>query len=424
MTWAMPTPVAAVTGPLRAQPGVARRERVAAIDIMRGAVMVLMLLDHVRDMVHVQAHDFSPTDPDRTSLALFFTRWVTHFCAPIFVLLAGVGIRMQAAAGMPPATLSRFLVTRGLWLVFLEFTAVRAGVFFSFDPHFLGFMQVIWVIGVSMVLLAALVRLPAPVVTAIGLGICVLHNLLDHVGPAPVAAGTATPWPVVLWMILHRFGQAFTSDGRMAFIVYPIIPWVGLMAAGYGLGAVFGWEAARRRRFLLRAGAAAVVAFVILRALGKWGGYGDPSPATPQPTAARALMSFLNVTKYPPSLDYLLMTCGPALLMLAVLEAAERTRAARWLAPLETLGRVPLFYYLLQWPYAHLAGLLLGALTGQSLTHFFRSPPDAFRLAHGFGFSLPVVYLVWVAGVLLLYLPCRAYARAKRRYRKWWMSYL
>src|SRR3569623_174310 len=143
--------------------------------------------------------------------------------------------------------------------------------------------------------------------------------------------------------------------------------------------------------------------------------------ASPMIVTARALMSFLNVTKYPPSLDYLLMTCGPALVALAAL---ERVRAPSLLAPLQTLGRVPLFYYLLQWPYAHLAGLLLGALTGQSLTHFFRSPPDAFRLAHGFGFSLPVVYLVWVAGVLLLYLPCRAYARAKRRYRRWWMSYL
>jgi len=421
MTGAMSTPVAALTATHTGAPRVAPRERVASIDVMRGAVMVLMLLDHVRDMVHVHAHDFSPTDPDRTSLALFFTRWVTHFCAPIFVLLAGVGIRMQAAAGMSPGALSRFLVTRGLWLVVLEFTVVRGGVFFSFDPHFIGFLQVIWVIGVSMIVMAALVRLRDPAITVIGLGICVLHNLLDQVGPAPAPPGAATPWPVVLWMIVHRFGQAFTADGRMAFIVYPIIPWVGLMAAGYGLGAVFGWEEGRRRRFLLWAGASATVAFVLLRALGRWGFYGDPSPPTAQATAARALMSFLNVSKYPPSLDYLLMTCGPALLALAVL---ERARAARWLAPLETLGRVPLFYYLLQWPYAHLAGLLLGALTGQSLAHFFRSPPDAFRLAHGFGFSLPVVYLVWLAGVLLLYVPCRAYARAKRRHRKWWMSYV
>jgi uncharacterized membrane protein len=386
---------------------------------MRGLVMVLMLLDHVRDMVHIHAHDFSPTDVEKTSLVLFFTRWVTHYCAPTFVLLAGVGARRQAAAGLSHAALARFLVTRGLWLVFLEFTAVRAGAFFSFDPRFIGFMQVIWAIGVSMVLLAALVQLPAPAVAAFGLAMIGLHNLLDHVGPAPVAEGMPTPWPVVLWMVVHRFGPVFTSGGRMAFIIYPIVPWVGVMAAGYGLGGVFDWEPARRQRFLVRVGAAAVVLFVALRATGL---YGDPSPATPQPTAARALMSFLNVTKYPPSLDYLLMTCGPALLGLAAL---ERLRAlARWTVPLRELGRVPLFYYLLQWPYAHLAALILGALTGQPLTHLFRSPPDAFRMAHGFGFGLPVVYAAWAVGVILLYFPCRAYARAKRRHRKWWMSYL
>lgn len=395
-----------------------RRERVASIDVMRGLVMVLMLLDHVRDMVHVHAHDFSPTDPQKTTLVLFFTRWITHYCAPTFVLLAGVGARMQAAAGMPPAALSRFLATRGLWLVVLELTVVRAGAFFSFDPRFLGLLQVIWAIGVSMVLLAALVRLPVAAVTTIGLAMCALHNLLDHVGPAPVPEGAPTPWPVLLWMLLHRFGPAFTSDGRMLFVIYPIVPWVGLMAAGYGMGGIYAWEAERRRRFLIRAGGAAIALFVLLRATG-W--YGDPRPVTHQPTAARAVMAFLDVTKYPPSLDYLLMTCGPALLALAAL---ERARGARWAAPLETLGRVPLFYYLLQWPYAHLAGLLLGALAGQSVAHLFRSPPDAFRFAHGFGFGLPVVYLAWAAGVALLYFPCRAYGRAKRRYRKWWMSYL
>src|SRR3569623_551126 len=282
MSMSTPAP-GPITGPVVAP----RRERVASIDVMRGAVMVLMLLDHVRDMVHVQAHDFSPTDPVRTTLVLFFTRWITLFCAPIFVLLAGVGIRMQAAAGMPRAALSRFLISRGLWRVALEFTLVRGGVFFSFDLRFLGFLQVIWAFGVSMVLLAALVHLPARAVTIIGLAICCLHNLLDHVGPAPVPAGMATPWPVVLWMIVHRFGQAFTGDGRMAFIVYPIVPWVGLMAAGYGLGEVFGWEAERRRRFLRRAGWAAIEAIENLRAHGRRGFCGHPGPVTPRPFLAR-----------------------------------------------------------------------------------------------------------------------------------------
>lgn len=397
----------------------ARRDRIIAIDVMRGLVMIVMLLDHVRDMVHNQAHAFSPTDLAHTRPTLFFTRFVTHFCASVFVLLAGVGAQRQLAAGMSRAALSRFLLTRGLWLIFLELTAVRLGAFFSMDPHFIGFFQVIWVIGASMALMAALIHLPPAVVTAFGVSMIAFHNLLDGVGPAPVADGVVTPLPVVLWMMLHRFGLILTSGGRVAFLIYPIIPWVGVMAAGFGLGRVYDWEPERRRRFLLRLGAGAVLTFVVLRGLGF---YGDPSPFVRQPTALGNLMSFINVSKYPPSLDYLLITLGPALMALAGME--RLTRPARLLNALATLGRVPLFYYLLQWPYAHLAALVLGAATGQSVVHLFRSPPDAFRLAHDFGFGLPVVYLVWLAGIPILYWPCRAYAAAKRQYRKWWMSYL
>ena len=397
----------------------ASRERLASIDVLRGLVMIVMLLDHVRDMVHIDAHDLDPTDVHRTTAVLFFTRWVTHFCAPVFVLLAGVGARLQRAAGKSSAALSRFLLARGLWLILLELTAVRVGAFFSFDLHFLGFLQVIWVIGISMVLLAALVRLPSWAVTAFGLSLMALHNLLDGVGPVAPAPGTPTPLPVILWMLLHRFGPMFFGGGRMAFLFYPIVPWVGVMAAGYGLGRVYDWPAARRQRFLIAVGVVAIVGFVALRLAGI---YGDPAPFVRQATPGRSLLAFLAVSKYPPSLEYLLMTLGPALLALAGLERVRRP--ARLLRALDTLGRVPLFYYLLQWPYAHLAALILGAATGQSLVHLFRSPPDAFRMAHGFGFRLPVVYATWLVGAFLLYWPCRAYARAKRKYRKWWMSYL
>jgi len=396
-----------------------RRDRIIAVDVMRGLVMIVMLLDHVRDMVHIEAHRFSPTDLAHTRPSLFFTRFVTHFCAPVFVLLAGVGAQRQLAAGMARPALSRFLLTRGLWLIFLELTAVRLGAFFSLDPHFIGFFQVIWVIGASMVLLAALIHLPPTAITIFGVAMIALHNLLDSVGPAAVAPGVATPLPVVLWMFVHRFGPIFTSGGRMAYLVYPLVPWVGVTAAGFGLGRIYDWEPARRRRFLLWLGAGAVVAFVGLRVVGV---YGDPSPFVRQPTLIGNVMSFINVSKYPPSLDYLLITLGPALMGLAGLE--RLTRPARTLNALATLGRVPLFYYLLQWPYAHLAALALGAATGQPLVHLFLSPPDAFRLAHDFGFGLPVVYLVWLVGIPILYWPCRAYAEAKRHYRKWWMSYL
>ena len=397
----------------------ARRDRIIAIDVMRGLVMIVMLLDHVRDMVHSEAHHFSPTDLTKTTTVLFFTRWVTHFCASVFVLLAGVGTQRQLAAGMSLPVLSRFLLTRGLWLIFLELTAVRLGAFFSLDPHFIGFFQVIWVIGASMVLMAGLVRLPPTVITVFGLSMIALHNLLDGVGPAAVAPGVATPPGVVLWMLLHRFGPIFTSGGRMAFLIYPIVPWVGVMATGFGLGRVYDWDATRRRRVLTRLGLGALVAFVALRLVGI---YGDPSPFVRQPTRLGSFLAFINVSKYPPSLDYLLVTLGPALFALGALEGVSRP--GRLLEALATLGRVPLFYYLLQWPYANLAALVLGAATGQSLVHLFRSPPEAFELAKNFGFGLPVVYLVWLVGIPILYLPCRAYAAAKRKYRKWWMSYL
>ena len=395
------------------------RARITSIDVMRGLVMVVMLLDHVRDMVHLDSHAFSPTDLDRTTPVLFFTRWVTHFCAPVFVLLAGVGAQRQADAGMPRAALARFLISRGLWLVFLELTAVRLGAFFSLDPHFIGFLQVIWVIGVSMVALAALQFLPLPVVAVFGLTLIGLHNFLDDLGPAPPLIGTPTRLGVALWMFLHRSGPLFLPGGRLGFVMYPLVPWVGVMAAGYALGAIYRWEPSRRRRFLLAVGAGAIVAFVALRALGI---YGDPSPWSPQPTATRAFLAFLNLTKYPPSLEFLLMTLGPALIGLAYLERASPL--GRLSRALENFGRVPLFYYLLQWPYAHLAALVLGAAAGQSVTHLFRSPPDAFQMANGHGFGLATVYLVWIVGVALLYPLCRVYGRKKREQKKWWMSYL
>lgn len=399
--------------------GDSRRARITSIDVMRGLVMVVMLLDHVRDMVHLDSHAISPTDLDRTTPVLFFTRWVTHFCAPVFVLLAGVGAQRQADAGMPRTTLARFLFSRGLWLVFLELTAVRLGAFFSLDPHFVGFFQVIWVIGVSMIVLAGLQFLPIPAVAAFGLTLIVFHNFLDGRGPAAPPVGTPTPLGVALWMFLHRSGPLFLPGERLGFVMYPLVPWVGVMAAGYALGAIYRWEPSRRRRFLLRLGLGAMVAFMALRAAGL---YGDPSPRLPQPTTMRAVLAFLNTTKYPPSLEYLLMTLGPALVSLALLERASPP--GRLSRALEAFGRVPLFYYLLQWPYAHLAALVLGVAAGQAVDHLFRSPPDMFQMANGRGFGLATVYAVWLVGIALLYPLCHAYDRKKRGPKKWWMSYL
>jgi uncharacterized membrane protein len=230
--------MAAAGDPGRGRSSSPTSSRIPSIDVMRGLVMVLMLLDHVRDMVHADAHRFSPTDLRRTTAILFFTRWITHFCAPVFVLLAGVGAQRQAAAGMPRGTLARFLVTRGLWLVLLELTAVRLGAFFSLDLHFIGFFQVIWVIGVSMVGLAALIYLPLPAVGGIGLALIGLHNLFDGVGPAVPPEGAPTPLGAALWMFLHRPGVLVLPGGHVGYVMYPIVPWVGVMAAGYALGEI------------------------------------------------------------------------------------------------------------------------------------------------------------------------------------------
>ena len=262
---------------------------------------------------------------------LFFTRWITHFCAPIFVFLAGTGVYLQFVRGKSKRDLSRFLVTRGLWLIVLEFTWVRICFTFNVDYRFLGAMQVIWAIGVSMIVLAALIHLPARIVGAFGIAMIVLHNLLDrfHVqgwqGPNSPVPG----YGAKLFIILHQPFEAFPILGfpsPVVFVLYPLIPWVGVMAAGYAFGAVYQWNAQRRRRFLVRLGSGAIVLFVVLRAINH---YADPSHWSRQETVAFTILSFLNTTKYPPSLAFLLMTLGPALLALAWFESNKASVGAR-----------------------------------------------------------------------------------------------
>jgi uncharacterized membrane protein len=392
------------------------------VDLLRGIVMVIMLLDHTRDFVHADGLRFDPTDITRTYPILFFTRWITHFCAPIFVFLAGTGAYLQLMRGKSKRELSRFLITRGLWLIVLEFTLVRLGVFFSLDyGSLLGFMQVIWVIGVSMIILAGLLHLPLKVVAAFGIVMIATHNLLDGIqvqgwrGPGSPTPGFAAS----LWMILHQggifFPLGFPGPGMLA--LYPLIPWIGVMAAGYAFGAVYELDPAARRRWLLRYGAALIVAFVVIRAINS---YGDPEPWSAQPSAVMTLLSFLDTTKYPPSLLFLLMTLGPALILLAAFERAGPHALAR---PLITFGRVPMFFYLLQWPVAHGAGLIASIIAGKPTAHLIGAPfgnspgPDA-------GFGLGTVYLFWIGGTLLLYPICLWYARLKATGRYRWMSYL
>ena len=403
------------SAPAQAAPP-ARRTRIDSVDLLRGAVMVLMLLDHTREYVHRDGLLFDASDLSRTTVVLFLTRWVTHFCAPAFVFLAGTGVALQLARGRSKGEISRFLLTRGAWLIVLEFTLIRFGVTFDLDyGAFPGMLQVIWAIGVAMMVLAALIHLRTRWIAAIGIAIVALHNLTDPLNVA-AAPGTAPDGGEALWMVLHQPGFVDVLGVRL-LVLYPVLPWLGVLLCGYCLGQVYGWDAEPRRRLLVRLGWGMVAAFVLLRLTNL---YGNPFPWAPQKNAVFTLLSFINTNKYPPSLLFILMTLGPALLVLAWVEGGRRGPVGRALV---TFGRVPLFFYLLQWPVAHGLALLLSLAAGKPTSHFFGmpgfTPPEP-----GAGFSLAVAYLCWAAGIALLYPLCRWFAAVKQRRDDWWLSYL
>ena len=440
------------------------RERIYSIDFLRGVVMMLMLLDHTRDFVHHGALFSDPTDPVTTNVPLFFTRWITHYCAPTFVFLSGISIYLQKMYGKSTGELARFLLTRGLWLIVLEFTVVRLGIVYNFDYSFFGLMQVIWVIGVSMVAMAALIWLPVKAVGAIALLMIVLHNLLDGIQIPPNIAFAGQPPPSLsqsIWMILHQVGVLPITGDSSAFIAYPLIPWVGVMAAGYALGPIYGWDSERRRKWLFGLGLAATVLFLGIRFVNI---YGDPQPwftkaefvermnariaAEPPgpdasggdggPTAADGLktieksplsdstftfLSFLNTTKYPPSLLFLLMTLGPAMLVLWLTDRIDGK--AIWQRIAIVFGRVPLFFYLLQFPLAHAMGIILSLFAGKEIAYLFMNFPENSRLAPpDHGFSLGMTYLAWIAGLIILFPLCYWYGNFKQRNKHWLLSYL
>jgi len=378
------------------------RERDASIDLVRGAVMVLMALDHARDFIGDSSRD--PLDLATTTVPLFFTRWVTHFCAPVFVLLAGLSAYV-AGRGRSPREASVLLLTRGLWLVVLELTVVRFGWLFNVNYRFT-FVQVIWAIGWSMVALALLSRLGARVCLALGAAMIVGHDLLDGVTAARFGSAG---W---LWHVLHQPGRLQPLAGHRVYIAYPLVPWIGVMAAGFGLGPWMDRPIAERRRLLLRTGAALTAGFVLLRALNV---YGDPHPWATQPRAGFTALSFLDCTKYPPSLLYLLMTLGPAMLLWGALTGRDLTRARAVIV----FGRVPLFYYVLHLPLLHaMAGVWLYAHGGVAAIE------AAHRSRTGTGGSLALVYATWATGVVLLWPLCRWFDGVKARHRgAWWTHY-
>ena len=368
--------------------------RLAAIDQLRGLVMILMALDHTRDFF--SNVPFDPLDLARTSPALFLTRWVTHFCAPTFVLLAGVSAYLYGARGRSRGQLARFLFTRGLWLIVLELTLVRFGWYFFDRPGFF-LAQVIWAIGWSLVALAGLVWLPRWAVGGLGLALIAGHNLFDHTSAFQFGL------PAWLWTVLHQPGSLRPWPGLQLQILYPLIPWVGVLAAGFALGPVFQRPPRQRLRWLVGLGLAACLGFLALRLPNL---YGDPFPWAPQSTTIFTVFSVLNVEKYPPSLLFLLITLGPALLALAGLE--------RWAGPvargvgglLTVYGRVPLLYYVVHLIVLHALALVLVQRRGLP------------------GYALPQVYLVWLIVVASLYPLCRWFAGLKQRHAAWWLAYL
>jgi uncharacterized membrane protein len=402
------------------------RLRLDAIDVVRGAVMILMVLDHTREFVHADGLTGHPLDPATTTVPLYLTRWVTHLCAPAFVLCAGLGIglrRLRAGTGGLPW----FVFTRGLWLVAIELTLVRSLAWFNLDyATFIAHLQVLWAIGASMIVLSVLVRLPVVVVAAIGALLIVGHNALDAVQVPPWRPDGAAAAPGLggaIWMLLHQpgFFPIGGPRGPVVWADYPLLPWLGVLCAGYAMSHLYAWPREPRRRALTLAAVSMPVVFVVLRT---WNFYGDPRDWVPQPTVVQSAMSFMRVTKYGPSLDFVLVTLAPACAALALLDG--RAFAHGIGGAVATFGRVPFFFYLLQWITAHAAGIVVTLWQGGDLGPYVMHPVDLLRLDSppNVGGPLWAVYVCWILSVLALYPICRWFAGVKARRRDWWLSYL
>jgi len=350
--------------------------------------MIVMALDHTRDFFHAAALAFRPDDLTRTTPILFFTRWITHFCAPVFMFTAGLGAFLWYSRGHTKAQLSRFLWTRGLWLVVLELTALRLALSFDFSGPVL--LTVLWALGWSMVALGFLIYLPLRVLACLSVAVIALHNLADPIS-ASQFGGAA--W---IWNILHQQG-IFHVGSAVVVVGYPLVPWIFVMSAGFCFGPLVALPPLQRRRWMTRIGLALTAAFLLIRAINI---YGDPQRWSTQPPGM-IVLSFFRVTKYPPSLDFLLMTLGPALLLLAWFDRISWSTTN----PLIVFGRVPLFYFLVHFYLIH------------ALAIVFQVVP------HG-GYALWVVYVVWFAVVAMMYPLSLWYARLKQRKHAWWLSYL
>lgn len=408
------TRLASRPGNLRVAGQTTRRNRIDSIDLLRGVVMIIMALDHVRDYFHKSAFLYDPTDLTHTSVSIFFTRWITHFCAPVFVFLAGISAFLYGVK-KGRKELSFFLLTRGIWLVFAELFIVTLG--WTFNPAFRIFnLQVIWAIGFSMIILSAMIYMSMRMILVVGILLVAGHNLLDSIHVS------GTGWSAFLWSIFHD-PRDFVVGQLSFFLHYPLLPWIGILATGYCAGSLFRpkYDAQKRKRTLFSLGIGTVILFIILRS-GNW--YGDAAHWAVQRNAVFSLMSFLNVTKYPPSLLYALMTLGPAMVFLSL---AEKPLNA-WTSKITIFGRVPMFYYLVHIYLIHLLAIFGTMISGFNwwdmilLTNRVNRVPEL----KGYGFSLAIVYGVWIAVILILYPFCRWFDRYKQAHlaSNWWLSYI
>jgi uncharacterized membrane protein len=390
---------------------ISKSGRIESIDLLRGLVMVIMALDHTRDYFHYYSFLHDPTDLTLTTPAIFLTRWITHFCAPIFMLLTGASAFLYGEKKGKKA-LSRFLFTRGLFLIFLELTVINFA--WNFNIHFpeIDFL-VMWSLGFSMIILSLLIHLPKKLILAIGIILVVGHNLLDSVHV------TGNGFGAFCWSLLHE-AHEFAYGEEKIFVAYPVIPWIGIIALGYSLGSLYSknYDSAKRKKLLMQLGISAILTFVVIRMSNL---YGDMVPWTRQSSPVLTILSFINVTKYPPSLLYTLMTLGCGLVFLALAEK-QLGRAGKFFL---VFGRVPMFYYILHIYLLHLLGVFATTLCGHQWSDMVFYSLIENKKLNGYGFSLPVVYLVWMIVVVILYLPCKWYDRYKTSHReKWWLSYL
>ncbi|MFV9550503.1 DUF1624 domain-containing protein [Algibacter sp. PT7-4] len=390
-----------------------KSNRIESIDILRGVVMVIMALDHVRDYFHYGSFFSDPTNLETTTPFLFFTRFITHYCAPVFIFLAGTSAYLYGSKKTKPE-LFKFLLTRGIWLIILAFVVNNFLWKFDVTYSFI-ILQVIWAIGLCMVLLSFIIYLPFKVVLVLGFLLVSCHNLLDGI----VMQGTSIK--SIIWYILHQQQFVIMDGGTMVAFVYPIIPWVGVIILGYCFGSLYktDFNTAKRKKWLLYLGLLATLLFFVIRGLNI---YGDLVPWEIQTTTTKTILSFFSITKYPPSFVYILITLGPALLFLYAVENTKNKVTDFFLV----FGRVPLFYYFLHVFVIHILAILGILIFGGNWEHMVLTK-DVFVNAKliNYGYSLFVVYLVWIGVIVFLYFPSKKYMIYKANNKnKWWLSYL